>query len=230
MSRRTIALIGERNLAHRAHRGIEASLALYRANADPNLGYRWIETEKVTVESIPAIFRDVTGIWCVPATPYQSTSGALLAIKHARTERKAFLGTCGGFQHALMEFAGGVLRHEAANEELTRGGQESPDFKAQLPAGRGHREGDCDAAGAVPKILGASHSLEEFNCNFGVNPDLAGIFHGSGLEFVAHDEAGQARAFRLKSHPFFIGTLFQPERRALTGTLHPVVLSFLNAS
>jgi CTP synthase (UTP-ammonia lyase) len=230
MRRRTIALIGERSLAHRAHRGIEASLALYRANVDPNIAYRWIETDKVTVESIPGIFRDVTGIWCVPATPYQSTSGALLAIRHARTERKAFLGTCGGFQHALMEFAGNVLRHEAANEELAPEAKNPLISRLSCPLVGATGRVIVTLPGRFLKILGASHSLEEFNCNFGVNPDLAGIFHGSGLEFVAHDEAGQARAFRLKGHPFFVGTLFQPERRALSGTLHPVVLSFLNAS
>ena len=47
---------------------------------------------------------------------------------------------------------------------------------------------------------------------------------------VAHDEAGQVRAFRLKSQPFFIGTLFQPERRALAGSLHPIVRTFFLAA
>ena len=48
------------------------------------------------------------GIWCVPASPYANTDGALDAIRVARERRVPFLGTCGGFQHALLEYAGAV--------------------------------------------------------------------------------------------------------------------------
>ena len=48
------------------------------------------------------------GIWCVPGSPYANTDGALDAIRVARERRVPFLGTCGGFQHALLEYAGAV--------------------------------------------------------------------------------------------------------------------------
>jgi CTP synthase (UTP-ammonia lyase) len=35
--------------------------------------------------------------------------GALLAIRHARESAIPFLGTCGGFQHAVLEYARNVL-------------------------------------------------------------------------------------------------------------------------
>ena len=79
-------------------------------------------------------------------------------------------------------------------------------------------------------VLGTKESLEEFNCNYGVNAGLAHIFRGSHLVFVAHDELGQPRALRLRQHPFFVGTLFQPERRALAGSRHPVVEAFLKSA
>jgi CTP synthase (UTP-ammonia lyase) len=37
------------------------------------------------------------------------------------------------------------------------------------------------------------------------------------------DEAGDVRVVELRSHPFFVATLFQPERWALAGRGHPVV-------
>ena len=79
-------------------------------------------------------------------------------------------------------------------------------------------------------MLGGPESIEEFHCNYGFNGDLTGLFKKSALRFVAHDEAGDLRAFRLDGHPFFVGTLFQPERRALAGSLHPVVAAFLTAA
>ena len=51
---------------------------------------------------------DFHGVWCVPAGPYANTGGALASIRLARRTGRPFLGTCGGFQHALLEYAEGV--------------------------------------------------------------------------------------------------------------------------
>jgi CTP synthase (UTP-ammonia lyase) len=222
-----IALIGERDPDKKAHQGIEASLRLFRQDVDPRFEYEWIPTASITMTSVRKALGDATGIWCVPGSPYENTAGALLAIKHARTERTAFLGTCGGFQHAIMEFARDVLRCEAEHQELTPAAREP--LIAKL---------SCSLIGAKGKVIatspelypGAVEAVEEFNCNYGVNDDLTDRFRGSDLAFVAHDELGQARAFRLAGHPFFAGTLFQPERSALAGSLHPVVRAFFKAA
>ena len=230
MRPRKIALIGERDPAKRAHQGIEASLALFQRDVDRDLSYSWIDTAALTPESGDRILADSTGVWCVPGSPYNSTAGALLAIRHAREARKTFLGTCGGFQHALMEFAQSVLGRVAEHEEMTPSAREPLIMKL-----------NCSLVGARGRIiatdrerfaalLGGPESIEEFHCNYGFNGDLTGIFSDSGLVFVAHDETGQARAFRLEHHPFFVGTLFQPERRALNDSLHPLVQAFLVAA
>ena len=45
------------------------------------------------------------------AVPRQTSVGSAEGgIRHARETGTPFLGTCGGFQHALIEFARGVLR------------------------------------------------------------------------------------------------------------------------
>ena len=225
-----IALIGERDPAKTAHLGIEASLALYHREIDSRIEYEWVDTATITAESASDLFREVTGIWCTPGSPYANTGGALHAIRLARTGSKAFLGTCGGFQHALMEFAENVLGRPAEHEELTPGAKDP--LIAKLSCSLAGAKGQVIATtrGGFAEILGATPSIEEFNCNYGVNEGLADIFKGSGLTFVAHDETGQVRAFRLEHHPFFVGTLFQPERKALTGSLHPVVRAFLAAA
>jgi CTP synthase (UTP-ammonia lyase) len=229
MSPRRIALIGERNLAHVSHQGIEASLALFRRDIDPHAGFTWIGTTGITAQTVDRQLRDFTGIWCTPGSPYADTAGALLAIRHARTSGKPFLGTCGGFQHALMEFAQNVLGRPAEHAEMNPAAPLP--LIAKLSCSLVGASGRIIAtdAGRFAALLGGPESTEEFHCNYGFNDDLAGIFAGSDLKFVAHDADGQLRAFRLDGHPFFVGTLFQPERRALKGTLHPVVRAFLAA-
>jgi len=230
MKPRRIALIGERNLSHRSHQGIEASLVLFRRDVDPQLEFTWIATNGITPDSVESVLRDCTGLWCTPGSPYANTAGALLAIRHARIGRKTFLGTCGGFQHALMEYAQNVLGRPAEHAEMNPAAGSPLIMKLS-----------CSLVGTTGRIiatdperfaalLGGRESTEEFHCNYGFNDDLAGIFQDSGLKFVAHDAEGQLRAFRLDDHPFYVGTLFQPERRALLGALHPLVRAFFFAA
>lgn len=225
-----IALVGERDLAKKAHRGIEASLDWYRREVDGRLDYEWVGTAEIAPESVGKVLHAATGIWCAPGSPYANTAGALLAIQHARIARKAFLGTCGGFQHALMEFAQNVLLRAADHEELTPGASNPLIVKLSCSLAGMRGKVIATEPERFADILGARQSVEEFNCAYGMNDRLGELFQRSDLRFVAHDEAGQVRAFRLERHPFFVGTLFQPERRALAGSLHPVVRAFFAAA
>lgn len=70
---------------------------------------------------------------------------------------------------------------------------------------------------------------EGYHCRYGLNPQLAPLLLSQGLHAVGHDAAGDLRAVELAGHPFFIGTLFQPERAALAGSVAPLVSALLNA-
>jgi CTP synthase (UTP-ammonia lyase) len=48
---------------------------------------------------------------------------------------------------------------------------------------------------------------------------------------TAVDEQGEVRAVELPEHPFFLATLFQPERSALAGNRpHPLIAAFVEAA
>jgi len=49
------------------------------------------------------------------------------------------------------------------------------------------------------------------------------------LRESARDDTGDLRAVELDDHPFFVATLFQPERAALRGQPAPLVNAFLAA-
>ena len=56
------------------------------------------------------------------------------------------------------------------------------------------------------------------------------IFDGTDLTFTGFDGDGDPRAFELTGHPFFIGTVFQPERAALQGRAHPLITAFAHSA
>jgi CTP synthase (UTP-ammonia lyase) len=223
-----IALIGDYQPDVIAHQGIERSLRLARESR-PGLRWKWIHTSTLTA-SPHSRLEEFAAIWLVPASPYANEPGVFAAIRWARENQVPFLGTCGGFQHAVLEYARNVLQYrEAGHAETDPAGSMlliSP-LQCSLVEERG-------AVHVVPgsrldAMYGGSPGEESYHCTYGINPDYAGLFEGD-LRVAALDTAGEIRAVELITHRFFIGTLFQPERRALAGVIHPVVQAFIQAA
>lgn len=95
-----IAVLGDRDPAQLTHRELDSALDLLPAGVDA----RWVATDSPEAASIDAF----DGLWVVPGTPYRDDDAALIAIEHARLNGMPILGTCGGFQYMLVEFARNV--------------------------------------------------------------------------------------------------------------------------
>ena len=63
----------------------------------------------------------------------------------------------------------------------------------------------------------------------GLNPGYARRRAWGPLRIAARDGADDVRAIELDGHPFFIGTLFQPERSAFANRQHPLIRAFVVA-
>ena len=59
---------------------------------------------------------DYDGIWVVPGSPYADKEAVLFAIQTARLRGIPYLGTCGGFQHALIEYGRTALGFADADD------------------------------------------------------------------------------------------------------------------
>jgi CTP synthase (UTP-ammonia lyase) len=224
-----IALVGDYNPAVIAHRAIPEALRLSGQRLGIEVAYEWAHT--TTIDAPAKQFADHAGVWCVPASPYANTAGALAAIRYARESLRPFLGTCGGFQHAILEHARNVLGHAAADHVET-----DPD--AAMPVIAPLSCSLVEQRGAVRftdgsrlrSIYGTAEAEEGYHCNYGFNPAYEGLLLGpTGLRVAARDSAGEVRAVELAGHPFFIATLFQPERSSLRGVEHPLITAFVAA-
>lgn len=226
--RRHVVVVGERDPTKRAHEAIEASFACHqRDGGDAAVTYEWLRTDAITPATVSTHLAEASGVWCAPGSPYASTAGALLAIGYAREQNRAFLGTCGGFQHALMEYQASVLGQEATHAELDPDAAQPLIVKLSCSLVGAHAAVHATPGSRYEQLVGPGRSVEEFNCSYGMAPEFEHRFDGSELEFVARDDAGQVRVFWHRRHPFFAGCLFQPERRAFAGALHPLVRAFL---
>jgi CTP synthase (UTP-ammonia lyase) len=219
--------VGDFDASVPAHQAIP--LALKQAAETLNIAVEseWIPTEELLAESRLAGF---DGLWCVPASPYRSMDGALLAIRHAREKAIPFLGTCGGFQHVVIEYARNVLGwadadHTETVPDATRA-VISPLACALVEATNTVR---LFPGSRIAMAYGTHESTEGYRCRYGLNPEFQAALVAGPLRASADDATGEIRAVELEGHPFFVATLFQPERAALRGQLAPLVVSFLRA-
>lgn len=119
----TVGVIGDFQAENETHTSIASSLE----HTGTRTTVRWIETADVAAMDLSGF----DAIWCAPGSPYRSIEGAIAAIRFAREHNVPFLGTCAGFQHAILEFGRNVLRiGDAASEEYENAG--APLFISRL--------------------------------------------------------------------------------------------------
>ena len=224
-----IALVGDRSPNAKAHDAIPKALALAAASIDATVEETWISTKLLDANADKQLI-SFGGIWCVPGSPYASMEGALCAIRFARENKVPFFGSCGGSQHALIEYCRNVLDRSEADHAETN---PDADFAliAPLPCALRETESTIHLSPAprALEIYGRAEILEPFNCGFGLNPKHQELFKETTLKITGVSDDGSARVIELGEHPFFIATLFQPERSAFKNIAHPLIVAFLQA-
>lgn len=220
-----VGLIGDHSDEVVAHRAIPLALDMAAAACGVTVEPVWIPTDQV---GDGAALAEFDGLWCVPASPYRSMEGALAAIRVARERHVPFLGTCGGFQHAVIEYARNVLGWADAEHAET-----APQARRQVivPLLCTLIE-VTDAVHLVEgsrlaRAYGVNAITEGYHCSYGLSPDFREALADGPLRTCAVDDAGDVRGVELDNHPFFVTTLFQHERAALQGRLPPAVRAFV---
>ena len=219
-----IALIGDYSDTVTAHLAIPKALALEAAARGDEVDGVWVPTDAI------GSLDDFDGGWVVPASPYNDMDAALAAIRYFRESNRPFLGTCGGYQHALVEYARNVLG-------LREAGITEVDPECALPVVSAlicaliDKEDPvlAEPGSQLAASVGEAPLVETYRCSFGINPDVQHVFDGTDLVVAARDPDGAIRAMELRGNRFFLGTAFQPERVALRGVRHPVIRAFVDA-
>jgi CTP synthase (UTP-ammonia lyase) len=224
-----IGLIGDFSPEVTAHVAIPKAVALAATNLEAEVKTTWLPTEDISREIEQLSF--FNGLWCVPASPYKNLDGALAAIRFAREQNRPFLGTCGGFQHALIEYARNILGYVEADHAESNPAATMP-IIAPLSCSLEEAEGTITLKknSRIGGIYGKDKVVEQYNCNYGVNPRYQSLLETGEMKITGVDAEGEPRAVELAEHPFFIATLFQPERSAISGVVHPLIRAFVQAA
>ncbi|MFF4379091.1 hypothetical protein [Kitasatospora sp. NPDC001547] len=223
-----IALVGDRSPAVRSHARIPGLLDALAEHDHLVLDAYWIPTGDAAE---PGALDGFDAVWLLPGSPYRSEAGALAAVRTARERGIPFLGTCAGFQHAVLEYARGVCGLADAVH-----GEEHPDGERQVITPLacslvGHEGAVTLTPGSLAeRVLGATRTLERYHCAYGLNGAHLERLSAYGLRFSGADESGEVRVLELPGHPFFLASLFQPELAGDGTRAHPMIRALAGAA
>jgi CTP synthase (UTP-ammonia lyase) len=202
---------------------------------------QWIPTPSLVEPNTQKILESFDGIWAAPGSPYRSFDGMLKGIEFARRRDWPFLGTCAGFQYTLIECARNVLGIKDADSAENNSGSKNIIIYPVACAVPDRANGAPKLSGPIPEIrlrpgsylqsfYAQDTAVEEFFCNFEVNPDFEWISMEAGFPIVARGSKGEIRAIESPTHRFFVATLFQPQLSSKPDAPHPLVVAFAQAA
>jgi CTP synthase (UTP-ammonia lyase) len=229
-----LALVGDRSESVRSHRRIPRLLDMLRERDGLLIDAYWIpteEAERAAVEGESAV-DGFDAVWTVPGSPYRSETGALAAIRTARERGIPFLGTCAGFQHAVLEYARNVCGDTGARHAENEPGAGEGALIVPLACSLVGHEGALrlTPGSRAQRLLGAADTVERYHCAFGLDRDRLDGLAAHGLRFTGHDPDGEPRVAELPGHSFYLVTLFQPELAGDGSVPHPFVRGLAEAA
>jgi len=226
----SIGIIGDYDAEARTHQVTNGAIAHAAAALGVQARVEWVETTRLA-QAAAGVLGNFDALWCAPGSPYRDMQGALEGIRFAREARRPFLGTCAGFQHVVIEFARNVLGFvDAQHAEYDPTASQL--FVHQLACSLlGKRMTIVLNPGSrAIGIYGRSEVMEQYYCQFGLNPAYQSLIEGGGLRIAGFDTDGEARILELDDHPFFVATLFLPQLDSTAERPHPLIMAYLQSA
>jgi CTP synthase (UTP-ammonia lyase) len=233
-----IGIIGDYDPALRTHKATGGAFWHTGRKLNLPVEIEWLPTPSLLESGAPGRLAECHGLFAAAGSPYRSLDGALKAIEFARAGDWPFLGTCGGFQHALIEFARNVLGIAGA-DSAEHGSSSGTTVIAPVSCEAPNRLPGGPLLSGVDRIVLRPDSRlgriypsleidEEFHCNYELDGGYRTRFEQAGMRFTGFAGDGRIRALELPANAFFVCTLFQPQLAPFESEPHPVLAAFVS--
>ncbi len=224
-----IAIIGDFTASKHTHIALNEAVAHCRQHLDFPMETTWVATD--TIPEATAIPDYTDALWIAPGSPYKNDDAVYRVIQWARENNFPLLGTCGGFQYMVVEYAKNILGiADAGHEESEPGAPELVIAKLSCSL-KGQQEEVIitDKDSWLYQVLKKDVITGFFNCNYGVNPVYTQQLQQGTLAFTAFSRNGDVRGLELKGHRFYKGTLFQPPLDSTFEKPNALILDFFRS-
>ncbi|MBQ4541915.1 MAG: CTP synthase [Clostridia bacterium] len=167
--------------------------------------------------------------------------GMIEAIRYARESKIPYLGIGFGMQLAIVEFGRNVLRLSGANTTEIDPDTEYPvidvmkEQKKILNNGVNTRIGSCkcvlDPASKSAKLYGKELVTERHRHSYEFNTAYYDKYASADMIFAGmNPDSKLVEIVELKTHPYFVGVIFEPENKSRPNRPHPLFLGLINTA
>ena len=222
-----IGIIGDFDASRPTHAVTEAGLSDAATALGVDVEPTWLPTRdllEIPLESFAAFL-------VAPGSPYLSIDGALRAIRYARETGRPLLGTCGGFQHVILELARNVLGlQKAAHAEYEPYAAELVIEQLACSLSGQRATVHLKPGSTAASYYGAEAVTEEYRCSFGLAASYIPALERAGLTISGEGAKREPRIVELTGHPFYVATLFVPQLSSTPQQPHPLFRAFVTAT
>ncbi|WP_265129402.1 glutamine amidotransferase-related protein [Chryseobacterium oranimense] len=226
-----IAILGDFNPNHFTLHALNDTTRSVQKKLNREIQFDWIATDIFDAKTVFEKHKYL-GLWIAPGSPYRDMENVLNAIQFTRENNIPTFGNCGGFQHMIIEFARNVCNIENADHEETNPDAKDSLIKKLSCSLRGEQENlkIIDKNSFLYRTINQDTIIGKYNCSYGINEKYVDILKGRGLSLTSISEDGHYRSFEIESHPFFVGTLFQPALTSTENEPNPMIAEFVKKS
>ncbi|MBR0154759.1 MAG: CTP synthase [Treponema sp.] len=233
-----IALVGKYVKLHDSYLSIVESLNHASFVIGKNLTIKWVDSDSVTDESAPEIFKGCAGIILPGGFGQRGIEGMISACRYARTTKLPYFGICLGMQIAVIEFARSVLSYADANsrefdELCTHPVIDLMKDQQGVIMGGTMRLGSypCKVAAGttLEKAYGTNLINERHRHRYEFNNDFREQMTQAGLTISGTSPDGTLVEAVEIAEQFHIGVQFHPEFKSRPNAAGPLFVEFLRA-
>lgn len=219
----TVALLGEPDPGKPTHRDLRAAVDRWPADVRAE----WVRSDSARARDLDGVH----GLWVIPGSPYADDGAVLAAIEGARVAGTPFLGTCGGFQYAVLALTRALTGRPATHAEVDPDAADPTIAPLACSLVGQVRPVTCVPGTRLAAICGDAPFPGFHWCGYGATGGAAARLEAAGVTVAAHAPDAGVEAIELPGDPFFVATLFQPQAGAAAGAPpHPLVTAFLDAA
>ncbi|MCR4790130.1 MAG: CTP synthase [Treponemataceae bacterium] len=241
-----IALVGKYVKLHDSYLSIVESLNHASFVVGKNLKIKWVDSDSVTAESAPSIFKDCGGIIVPGGFGIRGIEGMIASCRYARENHLPYFGICLGMQIAVIEFARHVLNLANANSREFDEQCDNPvidlmkDQEGVILGGTMRlgkypckvREGSLMYKAYQSALVEERHRHRyEFNNAYRNRMQEAGlVISGTSPDDSIVETVELAQGKGKNQSPFFVGVQFHPEFTSRPNAAGPLFIEFVKAA
>ena len=236
-----IGLVGKYVRLHDAYLSVAEALQHAGYALDTHVTIRWIDSERLTEESLREEMRDLDGVILPGGFGPRGIDGMILTARYAREHDLPYFGICLGMQIAVIEYARNVagLSDAHSGEFDENSAHKVIDF---MPGQSDEIDkGGTLRLGAFPCVIapdttmarcyGAAEISERHRHRYEFNNDYRETLTGCGLTLSGLSPDGRlVETVELSDRPFYVGVQFHPEFKSRPNKPHPLFKGFIAAA